>query len=138
MIRKKRLFTILAAMLLALSLLAMPVFADADLTPPEFDQSTFMVEISGGAETAAVKWKKRSAKMSKSHITGYQSQLATNQKFTRNKKLVTVKGYSSNYRKITGLKGGKKYYVHIRTYKKIGDITYYSPWSGYRTVTTGK
>lgn len=138
MIRKKRLFTILAAMLLALSLLAMPVFADADLTPPEFDQSTFMVEISGGAETAAVKWKKQSAKMATSRITGYEIQLATNSKFTKNKKNVTVKGYDSTSKKVTGLKGGKKYYVRIRTYKKVGGTTYYSPWSKAMTVTTGK
>ena len=45
--------------------------------------------------------------MSASRITGYQIQLATNKKFTRDKKTVTVKG--------------KKYY---------------SPWSKVKTIKT--
>lgn len=36
------------------------------------------------------------------------------------------------------LKGNKKYYVQIRTYKKVGGKTYYSSWSGSKTVKTKK
>ena len=32
----------------------------------------------------------------------------------------------------------KKYYVRIRTYKKVGSATYYSAWSPAKTVTTKK
>ena len=39
-------------------------------------------------------------------------------------------------RKITKLKGGKKYYVKIRTYKIVGGKKYYSPWSKTKTVRT--
>ena len=36
----------------------------------------------------------------------------------------------------TKLKPKKKYYVRIRTYKKIGKKTYYSDWSKPKTVKT--
>lgn len=83
-----------------------------------------------------VKWKKQSAKMSKSRITGYQIQVATNRKFTKNKKTLTVKGYGKTSKRITKLKAKKKYYVRIRTYKIIGKEKYYSPWSTVKSVKT--
>ena len=76
--------------------------------------------------------------MSASRITGYQIQLATNKKFTRNKKTVTVKGYKSVSKKVTKLKAKKKYYVKIRTYKTVGGTRYYSPWSKTKSVKTKK
>ena len=32
--------------------------------------------------------------------------------------------------------GKKKYCVHVRTYKKVGKATYYSPWSKAKVVKT--
>ncbi len=89
-------------------------------------------------KAATIKWKKQSARMSNARITGYQILLATDKQFTKNKKAVNVKGYSKVSKKVTGLKGGKKYYVKIRTYKTVGGATYYSPWSKVETVTTKK
>ena len=83
-----------------------------------------------------VKWKKQSAKMSTSRITGYEIQLATNSSFTKNKKTVTVKGYKSTSKKVKKLKGKKKYYVRVRTYKKVSGATYKSPWSKTKTIKT--
>lgn len=83
-----------------------------------------------------VRWNKQSAKMSGSRITGYQIQLATDSKFKKNVKKVTVKGCSKVSKKVTKLKGGKKYYVRIRTYKKINGRNYYSPWSKVKTAKT--
>ena len=74
--------------------------------------------------------------MSKSRITGYQIQLATNSKFTKGKKTVTVKGYKKVSKKVTKLKGKKKYYVRVRTYKTVSGVKYYSPWSKIKTVKT--
>ena len=85
-----------------------------------------------------VKWKKQAAKMSKSRITGYQIQLATDKQFTKNKKTVTVKGYKKVSKKVKKLKGGKKYYVKIRTYKTIKGKKYYSKWSKVKTIKTKK
>lgn len=101
-------------------------------------KGTNLTKVTKAKKAASVKWNKQSAKMSASRITGYQIQLATDSKFTKNKKLVTVKGYSKVSKKVTGLKGGKKYYVRIRTYKTVSGTKYYSPWSKVKTVTTKK
>ena len=85
-----------------------------------------------------VKWKKQVNKMATSVITGYQIQLATNSAFTKNKKLVTVKGYSKVSKKVSSLLGGKKYYIRIRTYKTVNGVKYYSPWSAKKYITTKK
>lgn len=88
------------------------------------------------SKAITVKWKKQSTKMASSRITGYQIQLATDSKFTKNKKTVTVSGYSKTSKKITKLKGKTKYYIRIRTYKTVSGTKYYSPWSKVKTVTT--
>ncbi|MBO5994775.1 MAG: fibronectin type III domain-containing protein, partial [Firmicutes bacterium] len=60
----------------------------------------------------------------------------TNKAFTKNKKSVKVAGYSKVSKKITGLKAKTTYYVRVRTYKKIGRTTYYSPWSAVKNIKT--
>ena len=37
---------------------------------------------------------------------------------------------------IFNLKGRTKYYVRVRTYKKVGNKNYYSSWSSAKTVAT--
>lgn len=85
---------------------------------------------------AVVRWKKQKSKIFGSHITGYKIQLATDRKFTKNKKTITVKGYKKTSAKVTSLKAKKKYYVKVRTYKVIGGMKYYSPWSKVKTERT--
>lgn len=82
------------------------------------------------------KWAAMKTKMSTERITGYQVQIATNKGFTKNKKSVKVAGYSKVSKKFTGLKAKTTYYVRVRTYKKIGRTTYYSPWSAVKSVKT--
>lgn len=101
-------------------------------------KGTSLATLAKAKKAVTVKWKKQSAKMAKSRITGYQIRLATNSKYTKNKKTVTVKGYKKAAKTVKGLKGGKKYYVKIRTYKTVGGVKYYSPWSGTKTIKTGK
>ena len=101
-------------------------------------KGTSLSKVTKAKKAATVKWKKQSAKMSSSRITGYQILLATNSKFTKNKKTVTVKGYKNVSKKVKKLKGGKKYYVKVRTYKTVGGTKYYSTWSKVKTVTTKK
>ena len=83
-----------------------------------------------------VRWTRQTAKMSRSRITGYQIQLATDKGFTKNKKTVTVKGYKRISKKVTGLKAHKKYYVRIRTYKMVNGKKYCSAWSKAKSVKT--
>lgn len=82
-----------------------------------------------------VKWKKQSAKMATSTITGYQIRYSTSSKMT-SPKYKTVKGYKYTSKKITKLKAKKKYYVQVRTYKTVSGKTYYSSWSSIKSVTT--
>lgn len=37
-----------------------------------------------------------------------------------------------------GLKGGKKYFVQVRTYKTVNEKRYYSEWSPSKKITTKK
>lgn len=75
-------------------------------------------------------WKKKS-----SQIDGYQIQYARKKDFKDYKKKM-YKDPSCTSAKISGLKSGKSYYFRIRTYKKVGDKTYYSKWSEIKKKTT--
>ena len=103
-------------------------------------KGTAVKSVLAGSKKLTVKWNKQSKKMSKKRITGYQVQVATNKAFTKNKKSVKVKGYTKTNTTIKNLKGGKKYYVRVRTYKKfdygIFKYTCYSKWSKVKTKTT--
>lgn len=99
-------------------------------------KKTSISRLTKGKKSITVKWKKQSAKMSKTRIRGYHIQIATDKKFTKNKKSVYVKGYKKVSKKITKLKAKKKYYVRVRTYKKVNDHFYYSTWSKVKTVKT--
>lgn len=74
-----------------------------------------------------VTWKKVSG------AKGYEIKLATNKKFTKNKKTVKVKKGSATSKIIKKLKSGKKYFVKIRAYKKVTidgyTVTANGPWS---------
>ena len=74
--------------------------------------------------------------MSKSRITGYQIQLATDSKFTKNKKTVNVKGYKKVSKKVKKLKAKKKYYIRVRTYKTVSGTKCYSDWSKVKVIKT--
>ena len=78
-----------------------------------------------------VKWKKQAVQ-----TTGYQIMYATNSKFTKGKKTVTIAKTKTVSKKIKKLKAKKKYYVKIRTYKKLSGVKYYSSWSKVKKVKT--
>ena len=69
-------------------------------------------------------WKKTSGN------TGYQIQYATNAKFSGAKVKNTTR---TNYT-IKGLKSKGRYYVRVRTYKKVGGKYWYSGWSNIRNI----
>lgn len=101
-------------------------------------KGTALKSVKASSKALTVKWKKQSEKMSVKRITGYEVQLATNSKFTKGKKLVTVKGYSKTSKNIKGLKPGKKYYVRIRTYQTVKGQKICSGWSKVKAVTVEK
>ncbi len=74
----------------------------------------------------------------KSSVTGYQVQYSTSKKFTK-KTTTTVKVSSKKVNKtITGLTGGKKYYVRVRAYKTTNGKTVYSKYTATKSVKVKK
>ena len=61
---------------------------------------------------------------------GYQIQYATNAKFSGAK----TKNTKATRHTFKGLKSKRKYYVRVRTYKKVGSNYWYSKWSNIRNV----
>ncbi len=99
-------------------------------------KGTSLKTLTKGSRYIKVTWAKQTTPMAVSKISGYQIMLASNSKFTKGKKTVTVKGCSTGSKKVTKLKGGTKYYVKIRTYMTVSGTKYYSKWSKTKTVTT--
>ena len=96
-------------------------------------KGTSISSISARSKGFYVKWKKQ-AKSS----TGYQIQYATDSKFTKDVKTVTISKTSTVSKTISKLKAKKTYYVRVRTYKTVSGNKCYSAWSGSKKVTTKK
>ena len=73
-----------------------------------------------------------------SQAEGYQIQCCTNKTFTGSVKSVKVEGGTKQSALAEGLTAGKKYYVRIRSCKKVGSTNWYSEWSAAKTVTVKK
>ena len=78
-----------------------------------------------------VTWKRNSNEQ------GYIIQYSLKKSF-KGKKTVKITDYDTTSKTIKKLKGGTKYYVRIRTYKKVDGKMYYGLWSDVKTVTTKK
>ena len=79
-----------------------------------------------------VKWKKKTS------ISGYAIQYSTDKKFKAGVKTVNVNGAKKSQKVLSKLKKGKKYYIRIATYKKVGKVKYYSSWSRVKSVKVKK
>ena len=64
-------------------------------------------------------------------VSGYQIVCATDKKFTKNVKKVTVSA-SALSKTVTGLKQGKTYYVKVRAYKTVNGKKIYGQYSSVR------
>ena len=71
-----------------------------------------------------------------SKVTGYQIRYSLKKNFSNSKRL-TVKGKKLD-KTVTGLQGGKKYYVRIRAYKLSKGKKIYSSWSKWKSVPVVK
>lgn len=92
----------------------------------------------GGKSAIRVSWKLQSKKMAKKRISGYQLQFASDKKFKKNVKTVTVSGWKKTSKTVTGFKKAKKYYVRIRTYRTVSKQKYSSKWSKAKSVKVKK
>ena len=93
--------------------------------------------VKGAKKAFTVNWNLLSTKYRKG-ISGYQLQYSTSSKMSTNRKTLFVKGANITSKKITGLTGGKNYYVRVRTYKLVDGKRYYSSWSPVKKVKTAK
>ena len=93
-------------------------------------KSTSIKKAKGSKKAVALEWKKVSG------VKGYQIQVATDKKFKKNKKTVTIKKQKTTKTTVKKLKSKKKYYVRVRTYKIVNGKKVYSSWSKVKTVKT--
>ena len=97
-------------------------------------KKTSIKKIKGAKKALKITWKKQAVQTS-----GYQIQLSTKKSFKKKAtKTVTVSKAKITSKTVKKLKAKKKYYVRIRTFKKVGKTKYYSTWSPVRTEKTKK
>lgn len=70
------------------------------------------------------------------NVSGYQIQVATDKKFKKNKKTVTVTKQNASKKTVKKLKANKKYYVRVRIYKIVNGKKVYGKWSKIKSVKT--
>ena len=87
-------------------------------------------KVKSAKKAVSVEWKKVSG------VKGYQIQVATDKKFKKNKKTVTIKKQKTTKTTVKKLKAKKKYYVRVRTYKIMNGKKVYSSWSKVKSVKT--
>ena len=93
-------------------------------------KSTNTKKIKAAKKAVSVEWKKVGG------VKGYQIQVATDKKFKKNKKTVTIKKQKTTKTTVKKLKAKKKYYVRVRTYKIVNGKKVYSSWSKVKSVKT--
>ena len=93
-------------------------------------KSTNTKKVKAAKKAISVKWKKVRG------VKGYQVQVATDKKFKKNKKTVTIKKQKTTKTTVKKLKAKKKYYVRVRTYIIVNGKKVYSSWSKIKTVKT--
>lgn len=89
-----------------------------------------ITKVKNGSKKLIVNIKKNSK------ASNYQIEYATTKDF-KDKKSINVKS-SSLSNVLQKLKGKKKYYIRIRSYKKIDGVKYYSVYSDIKSATTKK
>ena len=87
-------------------------------------------KVKSAKKAISVEWKKVRG------VKGYQVQVATDKKFKKNKKTVTIKKQKTTKTTVKKLKAKKKYYVRVRTYKIVNGKKVYSSWSKVKSVKT--
>ena len=87
-------------------------------------------KVKSAKKAVSVQWKKVGG------VKGYQVQVATDKKFKKNKKTVTIKKQKTTKTTVKKLKAKKKYYVRVRTYKIVNGKKVYSSWSKVKSVKT--
>lgn len=96
-----------------------------------YPKSTKLTKLSGKSKGFSAKWNKVTSS------SGYQIQYSTSRNFKKSG-TVTISKKSTKSATVRRLKGKKKYYVRVRTYKTVSGYKYYSSWSNVKSVKTKK
>ena len=94
-----------------------------------YPKSPKLTKLSGKSKGFSAKWNKVTSS------SGYQIQYSTSRNFTKSG-TVTISKKSTKSATVRRLKGKKKYYVRVRTYKTVSGYKYYSSWSNVKSVKT--
>lgn len=78
--------------------------------------------------TLTVTWSRNSS------ATGYQAVIATDKKFTKNKKSAAISKNKTTKKTFTKLKSKKKYFAKVRAYKQHGKTKVYGAYSTVQTT----
>lgn len=109
------------------------VLDSVDMTVTLHLKKTSIKKLIAGNKKITLEWKKQ-----KKNTNGYEIQYSTNKKFKKAVRTVTINNNKKNIKTIKKLKRGKKYYVRIRTFKKVTSngqtIRLYSDWSKKKSV----
>ena len=95
-------------------------------------KKTSLSMLTSKSKSLIISWKKQT-----SNTTGYQIKYSLNSDFSNSTK-VLVKNNKTTSKEINKLKGNKKYYVKIRTYKVVDGQKIYSNWSKVLNAKTKK
>ena len=90
------------------------------------------LKVKAGKKNILVSWQKAGFKKG-----GYEIQYSLNRTFAKSR-MVQIKKIGTTSRKISKLKGNKRYYVRIRTYAVVNGKKYVSAWSGVKKCKTIK
>lgn len=97
-------------------------------------KSTSIIKITAKKKGFSIKWKKQAGQ-----ITGYEISYSTDSKFKAGvSKPIVIKKVKITSKTVNKLKPKKKYYVRIRTFKKVNGAKIYSEWSKSKTVKIKK
>ena len=103
---------------------------DEDVTVTSKPKSASIKKAKGKNKAIELTWGKVAS------VSGYEIQVATDKKFKKNKKTVTIKKQKTTKTTVKKLKAKKKYYVRVRTYKIVNGKKVYSSWSKVKSVKT--
>ena len=103
---------------------------DEDATLTSKPKSASIKKVKGAKKAIELTWGKVAS------VSGYEIQVATDKKFKKNKKTVTIKKQKTTKTTVKKLKAKKKHYVRIRTYKTVNGKKVYSSWSKVKSVKT--
>jgi len=90
-------------------------------------RATAISKLKAASGKVTVGWKKVSG------VTGYQVVYSLKSSFASPVKKI-VKGASKTSLVVKGLKAGRTYYFHVRTYRTVNGKTYWSAWSKTKAV----